>query len=199
MSAVCAAVALTVGPATAGTGDGEKNLCRNGGWQTVYQADGTSFKNEDKCLAYLRAGGRLLTSLTADISLSYDDAVGPKQSKSDQSKLPRLIVTNGGPLPAQVTIAVFRACGDRYGANDGLARTLTDDYTIYKTLQPLPAGKSLTARVAFHCDTYAEVTASSLPDPDSTPNNGVTTEDDYVVIPETNFCAPSRAPSSIDC
>jgi hypothetical protein len=32
---------------------------------------------------------------------------------------------------------------------------------------------------------YAEVYSSTQPDPDSTPNNAVATEDDYVVIPQS--------------
>ena len=55
----CAALALTVGVATARAGNGEKNKCKNGGWQTVYRSDGTTFKNQDKCIEYLRSGGML--------------------------------------------------------------------------------------------------------------------------------------------
>jgi hypothetical protein len=52
-------LALAVGVSTATAGTGDKNLCKNGGWQTVFRADGSSFKNETKCLDYLRTGGKL--------------------------------------------------------------------------------------------------------------------------------------------
>ena len=57
MLLLCAVLALTVGVTSAAAGNGEKNKCKNGGWQTVYRTDGTTFKNEDKCIDYLRAGG----------------------------------------------------------------------------------------------------------------------------------------------
>ena len=63
---LCAALTLTAGLATATAGNGEKNPCKNGRWQTVYRTDGTSFKNEDKCIDYLRAGGAI--SLPAPIT-----------------------------------------------------------------------------------------------------------------------------------
>ena len=56
---LCAMLVLTVGLATATAGNGEKNPCKNGGWQTVFRADGSSFKNQDKCIDYLRMGGKL--------------------------------------------------------------------------------------------------------------------------------------------
>jgi hypothetical protein len=62
---LCAALALTVGVGTASAGNGEKNKCKNGGWQTVYRTDGTSFKNQDKCIEYLRMGGTLRPAKSA--------------------------------------------------------------------------------------------------------------------------------------
>jgi hypothetical protein len=43
---------------------------RTGAGQTVYGSDGTTFKNEDKCIDYLRAGGKVSTAflvITRDI------------------------------------------------------------------------------------------------------------------------------------
>ena len=42
-------LALAVGVSTATAGNGDKNPCRDGGWQTVFRADGSSFKNQNKC------------------------------------------------------------------------------------------------------------------------------------------------------
>jgi hypothetical protein len=33
-----------------------KNQCKNGGWQTVFRADGTSFKNQGDCIQYVNTG-----------------------------------------------------------------------------------------------------------------------------------------------
>ena len=71
---VCAAVALTIGVATAaadkggggGGGGGKGNTlaaaCKKGGWKSLYRADGTAFKNQGKCVSYAVHGGALQTA-----------------------------------------------------------------------------------------------------------------------------------------
>jgi len=63
--ALCATLALTVGVATATAGSGgnsEKKLCRQGGWQTVYGTDGTTFASQKECVSYVANGGTLTTT-----------------------------------------------------------------------------------------------------------------------------------------
>src|SRR5262249_57028830 len=64
---VCAALALTVGVATASAGGGPGDAanakqCRKGGWQHLYRSDGSTFKKQDECVSYAKRGGTLLTS-----------------------------------------------------------------------------------------------------------------------------------------
>jgi hypothetical protein len=58
----CAALALTVGVATATAGGGNSanaKLCQKGGWQTLVRSDGSSFANQDECVSYAAKGGTL--------------------------------------------------------------------------------------------------------------------------------------------
>ena len=75
----CAALALTAGLSTATAGNGDKNKCKNGGWQTVTRSDGSNFKNEDKCVEYIRAGG-VLQPKAPDLTLSPGTFTGTTPS-----------------------------------------------------------------------------------------------------------------------
>jgi hypothetical protein len=59
----CAALALSVGLATATGGNGGNSanakLCQKGGWQTLYRSDGSSFVSEEACVSYAAEGGTL--------------------------------------------------------------------------------------------------------------------------------------------
>jgi hypothetical protein len=35
---------------------GDKNDCKNGGWDTLFRADGSSFKNQGDCIQYVNTG-----------------------------------------------------------------------------------------------------------------------------------------------
>lgn len=63
---LCAALALTVGVATATAGNGGNSanakLCQKDGWQTLYTSSGATFANQDDCVSYGAEGGTLLTS-----------------------------------------------------------------------------------------------------------------------------------------
>lgn len=103
----------------------------------------------------------------------------------------QIIVTNSGPqnttgvevtdlLPSGYTFSSFSATKGTYHTTSGkwiIGSLLSGDS---QTLQ-------LTAIVnsSGNYTNSAEITASALPDPDSTPNNGITTEDDYGVITPT--------------
>ncbi|MBB4801622.1 gliding motility-associated-like protein/uncharacterized repeat protein (TIGR01451 family) [Flavobacterium nitrogenifigens] len=94
-------------------------------------------------------------------------------------------VTNSGPqeangvtvtdlLPSGFTYVSYSATTGSYVPTTGLWTVgnmpITDSYTLQITALVNAAGNYTNS---------AEITASSQPDPDSTPNNGITTEDDY--------------------
>lgn len=106
-----------------------------------------------------------------------------------------IVVTNSGPqnvtgvevtdlLPSGYTYNSFTATKGTYNRNTGkwnIGSLLNGDS---QTLQ-------ITAVVnaTGNYNNSAEVTASSLPDPNSTPNNGIPTEDDYAEATVTPFQA----------
>jgi hypothetical protein len=63
LMACCAALALTVGVATATAGGGNSEAakaCQKGGWQNFIRSeDGSSFKNQGDCVSYAAKGGTL--------------------------------------------------------------------------------------------------------------------------------------------
>ncbi|MEN2403201.1 DUF11 domain-containing protein, partial [Flavobacterium sp. MC2016-06] len=73
----------------------------------------------------------------------------------------------------------------------GSYNTTTGLWTLGSLITGASETLSVTATVNPTGDytNFAEVTASSLPDPDSTPNNGVTTEDDYASVTITPITA----------
>ncbi|MDQ6531411.1 gliding motility-associated C-terminal domain-containing protein [Flavobacterium sp. LHD-85] len=94
-------------------------------------------------------------------------------------------ITNSGPqeangvtvtdlLPSGYTYVSYSATTGSYDSTTGLwdvgNMPITDSYTLQITAIVNASGNYTNS---------AEITASSQPDPDSTPNNGVTTEDDY--------------------
>ncbi|MEG1227977.1 MAG: hypothetical protein RSD71_04700, partial [Flavobacterium sp.] len=96
-----------------------------------------------------------------------------------------IVVTNSGPqntsgvqvkdlLPPGYTFSSFTATKGSYNKNTGIWNIGSfvngDSHTLQITAIVNAAGNYLN---------IAEVTASNMPDPNSTPNNGVTTEDDY--------------------
>ncbi|OXA98731.1 hypothetical protein B0A75_13785 [Flavobacterium oncorhynchi] len=96
-----------------------------------------------------------------------------------------VVITNSGPqntsgvlvkdlLPSGYTFKSFTATKGSYNRNTGIWNIGSfvngDSHTLQVTATVNATGDYLN---------IAEVTASNMPDPDSTPNNGVTTEDDY--------------------
>ncbi|WP_026729665.1 T9SS C-terminal target domain-containing protein [Flavobacterium denitrificans] len=125
----------------------------------------------------------------ADLSISKTTLSGNTNYDVGDSVVFNITVTNDGPgdasgveikdlLPKGFKYVTNSATGGVYNFATGIWKTgivrsgNNESLDIYATINP-PSGQ------ANEYLNIAEVTASNLPDPDSTPNNGVTTEDDY--------------------
>ena len=76
---LCAALALTVGVATATAGGGNSGnakLCQKGGWQYWVRVDQTPFKNQGDCVSYAARGGILTAPGSSAQSLCEDQLGG---------------------------------------------------------------------------------------------------------------------------
>jgi len=112
-----------------------------------------------------------------------------------------LQVNNTGPQAADgVTITDLIPSGYTYVAYSATAGSY-DSLTGIWTVGNLAVGTNHTLQVTAlvnatgNYTNTAEITASSQPDPDSTPNNGVTTEDDYAEV--TTAPVPTSADLSL--
>ena len=159
-------------------------VCLNDGWKTLGPDSSTPFASEQSCVDFVMGGGLPVARNGADISLSYNPSTS------------LITVANAGPLAATVTVRIEAipndfGCGAvyQYSPFDWILRN--DTGTVFcqadfTTKQPIPSGGSLSSlRVceAWPMGGYAAVWTSSQPDPDSTPGNLITTEDDYVSLP----------------
>ncbi|UPZ14215.1 PKD domain-containing protein [Flavobacterium humidisoli] len=102
-----------------------------------------------------------------------------------------VVVTNNGPQDTSgVTVTDLLPSGYTY-SNFTISTGTYNPATGLWAVGNLISGKSETLQILALVNptgnylNVAEVTASSLPDPDSTPNNGVTTEDDYAAAAVT--------------
>jgi hypothetical protein len=82
--ALCAALVLTVGVATATGGNGGNSpnakKCQKGGWMRLVGADGTTFKNQGACVSYGAKGGKYATGLViplGQIAVFSSPQIGP--------------------------------------------------------------------------------------------------------------------------
>ncbi|MFD2940004.1 PKD domain-containing protein [Flavobacterium notoginsengisoli] len=112
-----------------------------------------------------------------------------------------IVVTNNGPqdnfgvqitdlLPSGYTFAGFTASTGTYNASTGLWTVGNLVNGDSETLQLIA-----TVNPTGNYTNIAEITAANLPDPDSTPNNGSTTEDDYATA--TTVPIPTSADLSL--
>ncbi|KAF2335290.1 T9SS type B sorting domain-containing protein, partial [Flavobacterium nitrogenifigens] len=102
-----------------------------------------------------------------------------------------VIVTNNGPQDTSgVTVTDLLPSGYTY-SNFTISTGTYNPTTGLWTVGNMINGKSETLQILAIVNptgnyvNVAEVTASALPDPDSTPNNGVTSEDDYATATVT--------------
>jgi len=127
--------------------------------------------------------------VTADLSISKTVLSGNAVQDVGSTVIFTVTVTNSGPgdasgvvvkdlLPAGFTYLTSSPTSGLYNYITGIWNTgnvvngTTQSLDIYTRVNP-PSG------VTGEYTNTTEITASNLPDPDSTPNNGVTTEDDY--------------------
>ncbi|CAM3446471.1 PKD domain-containing protein [Flavobacterium chungbukense] len=127
--------------------------------------------------------------VTADLSISKTVLSGNAVQDVGSTVIFTVTVTNSGPgdasgvvvkdlLPAGFTYLTSSPTSGLYNYITGIWNTgnvvngATQSLDIYTRVNP-PSG------VTGEYTNTTEITASNLPDPDSTPNNGVTTEDDY--------------------
>jgi gliding motility-associated-like protein/uncharacterized repeat protein (TIGR01451 family) len=127
-------------------------------------------------------------TLVADLSLTKTVIGGDLTPLVGSQVSFEIVVSNAGPqtasgvqvtdlLPTGYTYAIHNATAGNYNSTTGVWNIGTlfnsDSETLIVTATVNAAGS--------HINT-AEITASSLPDPDSTPNNGVATEDDFAGV-----------------
>ncbi|KAF2338486.1 PKD domain-containing protein [Flavobacterium tistrianum] len=127
--------------------------------------------------------------IEADLSLNKSTLSGNLVHDVGSTVIFEITVTNDGPgiasgvmvkdiLPPGFTYSTYTATSGIYNNITGMWNTgivnvgNTQTLQIYATVNK-PSGQS------GEYTNIAEITASNLPDPDSTPNNGVPTEDDY--------------------
>jgi hypothetical protein len=67
----CAALALTVGVATASGGNYYSKLCQKGGWQFLTKADASPFGSEAACVFYAKNGATVLKGASWQACESY--------------------------------------------------------------------------------------------------------------------------------
>ncbi|MHA3789177.1 PKD domain-containing protein [Flavobacterium hauense] len=124
----------------------------------------------------------------ADLSLTKTVIGGDLTPLVDSQVSFEIVVTNAGPqtasgvqvtdlLPTGYTYVIHNATAGNYNSTTGVWNIGTlfnsDSETLIVTAAVNAAGS--------HTNT-AQITASSLPDPDSTPNNAVTSEDDFATV-----------------
>ena len=137
--------------------------------------------------ATLTATGEKAAALTSLALTGQSEAGSADISLSAFSGLnDNVRVKNDGPTAATVTVILecpgSSGMGDDFpGEWDGAFGPPGDHWKTSK--DPIPSGGSLTLYAScFGSGGYVEVYSSTKPDPDSTPNNAVTTEDDYLAI-----------------
>ncbi|MBL0737573.1 DUF11 domain-containing protein [Flavobacterium sp. GN10] len=107
-----------------------------------------------------------------------------------------IVVTNDGPQNTTgVEVTDLLSSGytfSSYSATKGTYNSATGKWNIGSLLNGDSQVLQITAVVnaSGNYSNVAEVTASDLPDPDSTPNNGIASEDDYATI--GNRVVPSQ-------
>ncbi|WP_417357249.1 PKD domain-containing protein, partial [Flavobacterium sp.] len=133
----------------------------------------------------------IVTPVTPTANLSLTKTVNNATPLVGSQVIFEVVVTNSGPqdatgvevtdlLPDGYTFISSTATAGSYNGATGLWVVGTLTTGSFETLQ-------VTAMVnsSGNYENIAEVTASDLPDPDSTPNNAVDTEDDYASVTTT--------------
>ena len=172
----------------------------NGTW-TLEICDATT-KNSG---TFYQADLYLTSTLTNYADLSLAQSVS-STSPNDRSTITyTLTVANASSSPQSATGVVVRdllPSGVQFvsASGSGTYNSSTGDWSVGTLAPGANASLTITATVAagngVSVANTAEITASSVTDPDSTPNNGITSEDDYasttftVVVSRTAGTAP---------
>ena len=173
----------------------------NGTWQLeicdLYpQQDDGTFRHAE---LYLTA----LPTSYADLSLAKNLVGSPPIQGGTASW--RLTVTNASASPSTATGVVVRdnlPSGFTFSSasGNGSYNPATGDWTVGSIAPGQSVSMTITGEVTSAAGTSitntAQITASSVFDPDSTPNNGVTSEDDYAsaTLVVQSGRAPGQAP-----
>jgi hypothetical protein len=64
LALLASAVALVAAVPVAADSNPNKELCKNGGWQTLKRADGSGFENQGDCVGYAAQGGEFGAAVT---------------------------------------------------------------------------------------------------------------------------------------
>ncbi|MRX68642.1 DUF11 domain-containing protein, partial [Flavobacterium resistens] len=123
------------------------------------------------------------TALSSDLSLTKE--ITNTTSKVGTPVVFEIVVTNNGPQDnTGVQVTDLLPTGYTYTSYTNSTGTYNPVTGIWN-IGNLANGQSETLQISSIINdtgiylNIAEVTAADLPDPDSTPNNGITTEDDY--------------------
>ena len=150
--------------------------CLSDGWKSRGPTSSTAFASEQECVDFVLAGGSPAT-LQADISVT---AVVFSCSPNPGCTY-RFTVSNAGPGGATVTMKDTCLSGTyTVGAGAPWSQVFPEPGHFHQGFIAAGSSASYVASCSFGTGGFAQVYSSSAPDPDSTPNNGVTTEDDYV-------------------
>ncbi|WP_223710991.1 PKD domain-containing protein [Flavobacterium potami] len=125
----------------------------------------------------------------ADLSLNKRTLSGNVNHDVGSNVIFEITVTNDGPgntsgvtvkdlLPRGFIYQTYTATSGIYNSVTGVWDVGTVNSSAAQTLQIYTRVNTPSGQVGEYTN-IAEITASNLPDPDSTPNNGVITEDDY--------------------
>lgn len=128
----------------------------------------------------------LTTILTADLSLSQSvSSSAPNDLASISYTLTVTNSTSSTQTASAIMVRDLLPSGATFVSSSGTGtyNSSTGDWAVGSLAPGQSATLTINAAVAagngVTVTNIAEITASSAPDPDSTPNNGVTTEDDY--------------------
>jgi hypothetical protein len=130
---LCAVCALTFGVAAASAGKGGNSanakLCQKGGWMGLVGSDGTTFANEEACVAFGAHGGTLKPKTKSQIDCEGFGGTYSTDPATDHAEQPRPFIWSCNGV-RETSNDAFSALADDCFADGGGAfarQTLSDD------------------------------------------------------------------------